>query len=98
METCSIEIVDLLKIDIEGSEEPLFLVGAEKWLGFVRNLCIEFHGENCERTVLKALSQFDYDESRSGEYALFLNLRPKPQPQRGNPSFAHAISGNRDAL
>jgi hypothetical protein len=43
----------------------------------VRNLCIEIHDEDCKLAVYHALESFEYDESCSGEYNLFLNLRRK---------------------
>lgn len=72
-------VVDLLKVDIEGSEVALFSVGADKWLESIRNICIEFHGKESEDVVINALKDFDYQKSYSGEYALFLNLRRKRQ-------------------
>jgi FkbM family methyltransferase len=75
LQTCNAECVDLLKIDIEGSEAAVFSFGADKWLSSVRNLCIEIHDAKCLQAVQDALAGFQYDEGRSGEYTLFLNLR-----------------------
>jgi FkbM family methyltransferase len=69
--------IDLLKVDIEGSEQPLFSGNTDNWLDSVRNLCIEIHDEDCKLAVYHALESFEYDESSSGEYNLFLNLRRK---------------------
>jgi len=75
---CPFGIIDLLKIDIEGSEEQLFSASNDKWLDHVKNICIEIHeGMNCKLAVARALSSFEYDRAVSGEYTLFMNLRRK---------------------
>ena len=66
--------IDLLKIDIEGSEAALFSANT-RWLDRVRNLCIETHGFECERAVFNALSAYTFKQMRSGEYDVFLGLR-----------------------
>jgi len=71
------ERVDILKIDIEGSEVELFRTGASAWLPAVRNLCIELHGPDSKRVFFQALSNFDYDLCHSGELTILRNLRPK---------------------
>lgn len=71
--------IDLLKIDIEGSELALFAQNSEQWLGSVRNICIELHGRECEAAFFRALSGFDYQTSRVGEHLLCLNLTPRPK-------------------
>jgi len=50
----SSQYIDLLKIDIEGSEKELFS-GDTSWLAHIRNLCIELHGASCERRSAPAL-------------------------------------------
>ena len=66
--------VDLLKIDIEGSELEVFGEGAKKWLPRVRNLCIELHGPDCEKAFFNALAGFAYDLEHSGELTICGNL------------------------
>jgi hypothetical protein len=39
--------VDLMKIDIEGAETTVFRIDVSNWLGRVRNICIELHGQAC---------------------------------------------------
>jgi FkbM family methyltransferase len=73
------EPIDLLKIDIEGSEAALFSRNT-RWLTRVRNLCIEIHDNQCERTVFDALSVYQYAHERCGEYHLFLNLNTHVTP------------------
>jgi len=67
-------VVELLKIDIEGSEQTLFSENTDRWLSSVRNICIELHGQECEAAFLQALEGFQYDSDRLGEHMLCLNL------------------------
>lgn len=66
--------IDLLKVDIEGSETGLFSHAADDWLGAVRNICIETHGTAAERAVRTALAGFACDTGQVGEHTLYLNL------------------------
>jgi len=68
------EKVDLLKIDIEGSERDLFERGAGEWLDRIRNLSIELHGTACEVAYRRALSSFEYESLSCGEYELAMGL------------------------
>lgn len=70
------ERVDILKMDIEGAERTVFS-GDTSWLDNVRNLVIEFHGDDCEETVLKALQRYDYRREESGELSIFFDLQHK---------------------
>jgi FkbM family methyltransferase len=69
--------VDLLKMDIEGAETTVFRANVSNWLGRVRNLCIELHGQACREAFFKALAGYDYEHVRSGELDVCTNLRPK---------------------
>jgi hypothetical protein len=69
------EPIDLLKIDIERSELEIFGEDCSGWLPAVRNICIELHGEDCERVFLRALQEFDYERGASGELTICRNLR-----------------------
>jgi len=72
---CGAAEIDLLKIDIEGSELELFSRNTESWLPRVRNLCIELHGPECEAIFFRALSGFLYNLSHSGELTVCSELR-----------------------
>jgi FkbM family methyltransferase len=72
---CGSAEVDLLKIDIERSELELFSRNTESWLPRVRNLCIELHGPDCEAIFFRALADYSYDLSRTGELTVCSNLR-----------------------
>ncbi|HZZ39246.1 MAG TPA: FkbM family methyltransferase [Acidobacteriaceae bacterium] len=77
LKTSHLQQIDLLKIDIEGSELALFSRNTEPWLGTVKNICVELHGTECESVFLKALENFQYEASRLGEHLLCLNLSSK---------------------
>lgn len=62
----NIEQIDLLKMDIEGSEADV-LANATGWIAKVKVLVVEFHGEAIERDCIAQLSShgFDYRRYRS---------------------------------
>ncbi len=68
--------VDLLKIDIEGSESALFS-GDTSWLSRVRNLSIELHGQSCAQAFRSGMRNYLWQESTCGEYTLCFHLRPR---------------------
>jgi FkbM family methyltransferase len=67
--------IDLLKIDIEGSEIEVFGERAQAWLPKVRNLVIELHGDACRDTVLRALAPYDFQRSEQGAVLCCLGLQ-----------------------
>jgi FkbM family methyltransferase len=73
--------VDLLKVDIERAELSVFGESAGSWLHRVRNICIEFHGKDCEEVFFAALKDFDYELEHSGELTICRNLRPRETPK-----------------
>ena len=79
--------VDLLKLDVEGSELEIFGPEAQQWLPSVRNIAIELHGEDRKTRFLAALEGYRYDlslhltwtdpaETSSCYLAICQNLRP----------------------
>jgi FkbM family methyltransferase len=68
------DLVDLAKIDIEGSEAEIFAANTA-WLGRVRNICIELHGDRCREIFFRALRGYMYDVVEYGENTICLNLR-----------------------
>lgn len=66
--------VDILKIDIERSELPLFK-SSSWWLSRVRNLIIELHGEDCSQAFFSALQRYEYRLSHRGDLTYCLDLR-----------------------
>jgi FkbM family methyltransferase len=69
------EYIDILKIDIEGSEADVFASNTAQWLPRVRNICIELHSERCKDIFFSALSGFEYELRTQGEFTLCLNLK-----------------------
>jgi FkbM family methyltransferase len=67
--------IDLLKIDIEGSEEVLFSEGADAWLPTVGAIAVELHGPACERAFHSALVGYDYELGSHGELTIARNIR-----------------------
>jgi FkbM family methyltransferase len=65
--------IDLLKVDIEGSEKAVFAEPGA-WLWRVRNICIELHGPDCDEVFLKALKPWRCEVSRSGELTICTGL------------------------
>lgn len=68
--------VDLLKLDIEGSEREVFGAGAEEWLPHVRNIAIELHGDDCKDTYFRALEGYRYDLSMHTSWTGMVNGLP----------------------
>ena len=77
MKEYNIDIIDLLKIDIEGSEKELFEnENAEIWLPKTRILYIELHDQmksGCSMSFFKAISNFHFDVFLSGDSLLCIN-------------------------
>lgn len=68
--------IDILKIDIEGSEKEVFSEGYEPWLSKTKCLIIEVHDglkKGCSKSVFKATSSFNFSFYRSGENLVFVN-------------------------
>jgi FkbM family methyltransferase len=71
---CPQPTIDLLKIDIEGSEAALFSRNVE-WLDEVKNICIELHGSKCERAFRAALAPYRFRELHYGAYTVCLDIK-----------------------
>jgi FkbM family methyltransferase len=63
--------IDLLKLDIEGAEEPIFNNPDRAWLDQVRALVIETHGAGALAAVESAFASRDYDRRLNGEKLVF---------------------------
>ena len=77
-------MVDFLKVDIEGGELELFGKNEQAWLPAVKNIAIEFHGDDCEKTFFQALKGYDYDGFPYRTVTICQNLRPKAPNQNPN--------------
>ena len=74
MQTGGFDTVDLLKIDIEGAEGPLFDGGSVEWLTKTRNIAVEIHGEANRASIDAAMAPFGFDRRESGELTLFVDI------------------------
>ncbi len=70
LEKLGTDAIDLLKIDIEGSECEVFKEGYTQWLDKTRNIIIELHGEENEEIFLKAMSSHTCNITKSGELTI----------------------------
>ena len=69
------DAIDLLKIDIEGSEREIFSdPGCHNWIPRVRNIAIELHGQECIDAFHSAMQRYKYDQSESGEITYARNI------------------------
>jgi FkbM family methyltransferase len=76
MEKYSMPYIDILKLDIEGSEKEVFEQSFEKWLPLTRVLIIELHDKmkkGCSKNVFNAINQFNFSFDIKGENIIFTN-------------------------
>ncbi len=78
--------VDLLKLDVEGSEEQLFSSNYGSWIGRVKNMLIELHGQRCRDAVFTATKDCGFSVSQSGAHVVFREERlTEDQPNQKEP-------------
>ncbi len=68
--------VDIIKMDIEGSEKDLFEFGYEEWLPNVKLLIVETHDRykpGCSNALFKAVGKYDFSLELSGENMILYN-------------------------
>ncbi len=76
MDDANIEVIDILKIDIEGSELEVFTENYEYWLPRTRILIVETHDRyrrGCCKAVFNALNKYDFTVNLSGENFICFN-------------------------
>jgi len=83
--------VDLLKLDVEGSEKEIFASGTEEWLPNVRNIVIELHDPDCADSFFRAVASYDYEMSSRDTVYFLRDLRPKRTSTADSPG-AHPKS------
>jgi len=69
--------IDILKIDIEGSEKSVFETNFESWLPKTKILFVELHerkAPGCTEVFNHAVSKYNFKRSKSGEYEVLVNL------------------------
>ena len=67
------ETIDILKLDIEGSETAVFTASDTGWMDRTRVMSIEVHGEEADRAVRAAAASRDFDAATVGEKVIFTN-------------------------
>ena len=65
------EYIDILKVDIEGSEKEVFGANYDQWINKVRLLVTELHGPDCETAVQKAVAHRKHTVTRFEELTVF---------------------------
>ncbi len=76
MDQSGFERIDLLKIDIEGSEREVFAEGYDRWLPKTRYIIIELHDgmrKGASTSVFKAISEFNFSFESRRKNLLFTN-------------------------
>ena len=71
------DMVDVIKMDIEGSEKSVFETNSEIWLPKTKILFVELHerkAPGCTKIFNDAVSNFNFKRSKSGEYEVLVNL------------------------
>jgi FkbM family methyltransferase len=96
MREFGLSTIDLLKVDIEGSEKELFAAPGD-WIGHVDAICMELHDRfkpGCTRTFFGAVEDFAI-ELRRGEDVLVLRdgarLAPPVAAGRLSLGYGHVI-------
>jgi FkbM family methyltransferase len=79
--------VDLLKLDVEGSEREIFGPDSREWLSTVSNIVIELHGPECEQRFFSALEPFRYDLTRRDAVCFCFGLRSRPEASAASPGI-----------
>jgi FkbM family methyltransferase len=72
--------IDLLKIDIEGSEKEVFESDTESWLPLVNNMIIETHDKyrkGTAKAVLKTMLNYDFELEVKSDSLIFKNISKK---------------------
>ena len=82
--------VDLLKLDVEGSEEQLFSSNYEAWIDHVQRMMVETHGKKRRRVVNVTAKKCGFSVSKSGEYTVL----EKQTPRRGSEHEERVMKEN----
>ena len=72
----NLDIIDIFKIDIEGSEKELFEKNYDYWLPKTKCLIIETHDRmkpDCSASVLNTIGKYNFEKFESGENTIFVN-------------------------
>jgi FkbM family methyltransferase len=72
--------IDLLKMDIEGSEEQLFSSNFSNWAGRVQRMLIEAHGRRRNEIVFTAARDHGFSVAKRDEYLIIESAGPRSYP------------------
>ncbi len=67
------ELIDILKLDIEGAEAELFCANYENWLGKTNVIIIELHDrirEGCSEALYKATAHHNFQKVERQEHVI----------------------------
>jgi len=70
--------IDVLKMDIEGSEAEVFSGDVGCWLSSVRTLVLEIHDDRSSSIVHGAIADYDCRKCTSGELWIFRDIKRQP--------------------
>jgi FkbM family methyltransferase len=76
MQTCGWQSIDIIKMDIEGSEKSVFEGDTDSWLPFVKIMFVELHDRKvpgCRTALFNALKKYNFSHEKSGEYEVLIN-------------------------
>jgi FkbM family methyltransferase len=68
--------IDMVKLDVEGSEKEIFSSGYQNWLPKTRVLIVEVHDrmkKGCSKSLLNAVNSFNFSMEIAGENLVFRN-------------------------
>lgn len=75
LEESEFDYIDILKLDIEGSEKQVLSSNYKGWLNRVNIIVIELHDriyEGCTETLYAAINQDDWKEYKEGEKVILI--------------------------
>jgi len=73
-------IIDICKLDIEGTERELMRGGWESWIDRVRCIVVELHGQEARDLAEQFIKLRPFTVSRSGEKVVLINEALVPAP------------------
>jgi len=94
LKTSGVQEIDILKIDIEGSEKELFSGDCNAWIDKVKVIVVELHDrfkEGCTSAVLSAINQDKWDKFQKGDKTVF--VRKMSENKEKMIKVAHLITG-----
>jgi FkbM family methyltransferase len=71
-----VDVLDIVKLDIEGAEKEVFRAGYESWLPKTRLLIVELHDRmvpGCSKSLFDAVSKYDFACETRWENLIFYN-------------------------